>query len=144
MTPPHPRELGATRFFARIVGADLECPHCGKVYRLRAANDRRLSTRVRSIWDPRTSTFTCASKAGCQRKFVLGVLAWDKPRGITGGAVPADQVPNMRQLAELRADGDGWWMPEGTHTTGRMDMANLAVVEERPEPEDEDFNEEEE
>ena len=141
--PPHPRELGATRFFARIVNVDLECPKCGKVFTLRRANVRRISSRTPGTWDPSTSTFTCTGKDGCQRKFVLGVLAWDKPRGITAGAVPADQVPNIRQLAALRAEGDGWWMPEGTHTTGRMDHSNLATVEKRPEPEEEEYGDEE-
>ena len=34
-THPHPRELGATRFFARLIAFDLECPRCGKVFQIR-------------------------------------------------------------------------------------------------------------
>lgn len=130
---PHPRELGATRFFARLIAFDLECPRCGKVFRVRRMNRNKLSAvaldESEHTWNPTTGRFACTGKDGCQKEFVLGLLAWDPPRGARAGALPTDQVPTHRQLAELRADGQGHWMPH--QPTGRMRTSNLAITDER-------------
>lgn len=134
---PHPRELGATRFFARLIAFDLECPRCGKVFRVRRLNRTKLATvaldEAQHTWNPTTARFTCTGKDGCQKQYVLGMLAWDAPKG-GRGAIPFDQVPTHRQLSDLRADGQGHWMPN--QTPGRMDSSNIAITDERPEDHD--------
>lgn len=139
LAAPHPRDLGATRFWARIQALDLECPRCGKVFRLRTARASRLRPvrlGVRHVWHPATQTFTCAGRDGCLKQFRLGVLAWEPPRGKRAGAVAEDLIPSPRELAQLRAEGEGWWMPAGLQGTGQMDMQNWAATDERPEEED--------
>lgn len=140
---PHPRELGATRFFARLISFDLECPRCGKVFTIRRLNRHKLATVVLDeaahTWNPFSARFTCTGKDGCQKIYVLGLLAWEPPKGARSGALPADQVPLMRQLAELRTDGQGHWMPNDNR--GRMDTSNLAITEERPDGHDDDRDE---
>ena len=137
---PHPRELGATRFFARLIAFDLECPRCGKVFSIRRLNRHKMSTvaldEAAHTWNPTTARFTCTGKDGCQKVYVLGLLAWEPPRGARAGALPIDQVPMPRQLAELRQDGQGHWMIY--QPTGRMDTSNLALTDERPEGHDDD------
>ena len=135
---PHPRELGATRFFARLIAFDLECPRCGKVFRVRRLNRHKMAARVLDddtrhpyhTWNPTTARFTCTGKDGCQKTFVLGLLAWEPPKGARAGALPVDHVPTHRQLAELRAEGQGHWMPH--QSVGRME-SNLAITDERGE-----------
>lgn len=137
---PHPRELGATRFFARLIALDVECPRCGKVFRIRRLNKHKLSARAldegkdsitatKHTWNPTTARLVCTGKDGCQKEYVLGVLAWEPPRGARAGALPTDQVPTHRQLAELRQEGQGHWMPH--QPTGRMSTSNLAITDER-------------
>lgn len=152
---PHPRELGATRFFARLIAFDLECPRCGKVFRVRRLNRHKLAARtleegtintghrgVKHTWNPTTARFLCTGKDGCQKEFVLGVLAWDVPRGAKAGALPMDQVPTVRQLAEMRTDGQGHWMPH--ESKGRMSNSNLAITDERGEDNEDDQDEQDE
>lgn len=135
LTHPHPRELGATRFFARLIAFDLECPRCGKVFSIRRLNRTKLSAVAldedKHTWNPNTARFTCMGKDGCQKSFVLGMLAWDPPKGAGGSATPTDQVPTYRQIAELRAQGSGHWMPHDNK--GRMSSTNLAITAERGE-----------
>lgn len=119
--PPHPRELGAQRFFARVERFTLECPHCGMVHSSVDA------------YDPRTARWKCH---GCDWTYVIGLLAWPAPRGLGAGRTPDDQIPGPRELAQLRADGGGFWMPEHLRQRGTMDMSNLTAGE-RPEPVDE-------
>lgn len=137
---PHPRELGATRFFARLIAFDLECPRCGKIFRIRRLNRNKLSARAvdraaNHTWNPTTARFTCTDRDGCQKEYVLGMLAWDPPRGARSKALPTDQVPTHRQLAELRAEGQGQWMPHVNQ--GRMSSSNLAITDERGDDHDE-------
>lgn len=140
---PHPRELGATRFFARLIAFDIECPRCGKVFRVRRANRHKLSAvaldESEHTWNPTTARLVCTGKDGCQKEYILGVLAWDPPRGARAGALPPDQVPTHRQLAELRQEGQGHWMPN--HSQGRLDPSNIAITDERPEGHDDDRDE---
>lgn len=138
LTHPHPRELGATRFFARLIAFDLECPRCGKVFRVRRLNRHKLATVTLDegahTWNPTTARFACTGKDGCQKVFVLGMLAWEPPLGQGATAIPTDQVPTYRQLAELRQDGQGQWMPH--QNKGRMNSSNLAITDERGEDHD--------
>ena len=128
----------ATRFFARLESFDLECPHCGKVYQVRVRGLHRPSQRQH--WDPSTARFRCTAKGGCQRRYVLGMVAW--PIGTGPGAAtatPEDQVPWPRQLAQIRREGGGWWLAdEAAITNRRPHETNLTTEEERPEPEDDE------
>lgn len=126
--PPHPELLHAQRFFARNRTLDLECPHCGRVYLLRYDTPPR-------TWNPRTGIFSCEARDGCQRKYVIGVLAWPKGNhGAGTGSPPADQVPGPRQLAQLDPKGGAWWM-DYRHV-GRPDPTNLTGEPDRPPEED--------
>jgi len=110
MRVPHPPE--ATRFFARVRQAILECPRCGTVIRIQP---KRYAQRRAVMWDASSSRLTCHH---CGKTYVVGLIAWPVQQG--GGAVgnpegasrPRDQVPNERQLSEMRAEGAGWWMPD--------------------------------
>ncbi len=118
--PPHPELTNAQRFFARVRSFDMECPHCGLVYRVRKDTNP-------TIWNPRTALFTCLDRrmGGCKRTYVIGMLAWPKGRGSGSGAPPADQVPGPRQLAQLRQEAGGWWMTDEYKHKGRPDPTNL-------------------
>lgn len=120
MPPPHPREY-AQRFYARPERFTMECPACGKV--LASAE----------CYDVRTARLQCPS---CDHVYVIGILAWPSPRGIGAGTTPDDQIPGPRQLAQLRADGGGFWMPDALRQRGTMDHSNITTGE-RPEAEDE-------
>lgn len=130
--PPHPRDavIGAQRFFARVRTFDLECPHCGMVYRIR-------TDTAASTWNPRTAEFRCGDSSGCGYRYIIGILAWPKGTGKGAGTPPLDQVPSPRNLASMRDEGSGWWMPEEYRHKGRPDPTNLTGEEDRPEPEDE-------
>lgn len=130
---PRPKIQKATRFFARPESFTLECPHCGRVYQIRMGPTTR-------IWDPRTSRFSCLGKAGCQKTYLIGILAW--PIGPVAGVAsqtPTDQVPHPRQLAQLRKEGGGWWLPdEEMIREKRPSDTNITLEEDRPDDQDED------
>ena len=128
----------ASRFFARLASFDLECPHCGAVYQVRVRGLQRPSQR--RYWDSFTARFQCTAKGGCQRRYVLGIVAWPIGTGPSAAsAPPEDQVPSPRQLGLMRKEGGGWWLPpEEAITFIRPIQTNLTTEEERPEPEDDD------
>jgi rubredoxin len=130
---PHPDLVGAQRFFARVRSFDLECPHCGLVYRIRK------DTRP-NVWNPRTARFCCLDRdaGGCQRSYVIGVLAWpvEIGGGHMGNVPPADQVPGPRQLAQLRQEAGGWWLTDEYRHRGRPNVTNLTGELDRPPEED--------
>lgn len=88
-------------------------------------------------WDPWTARFTCTN-AQCTRQYVLGLLAWPIiPASRVASAPPADQVPGPRQLAQLRREGGGWWLPDDAgQRYVRPHETNLTTEEERPDDED--------
>lgn len=119
----------AVRHFARLHAFDLECPHCGAIYQIRRGSQSERS----SNWDPWTARFTCTNK-GCGRKYVLGILTWPIGQGGVGAAraVPEDQVPSPRQLAQLRKEGGGWWMADAdAQKYARPKETNLTLETER-------------
>jgi hypothetical protein len=126
----------ATRFFARIERAILECPRCGKVY--------QVSSRSPSPnWDPMTARFTCTNKSTggtCGRTYVLGLVAWPIiPTPKVASATPRDQVPNERQLVQLRQEGGGWWLAkEAGQRSIRPEETNLTLEDDRPTFEEDD------
>jgi hypothetical protein len=128
----------ATRFFARPIAFDLECPHCGDVYTVRPGTARRKSVRDPN-WDPWTARFRCTNKE-CGRTYLIGLLAWPivaAPNAAS--APPADQVPHERQLVALRKEGGGWWLPkEERQRYPRPHETNLTTEEERPHHDDDD------
>lgn len=132
------RLTAAQRFFARLHSFDLECPHCGDVYTIRLGATRAKGKGSAAPYDPMTARFTCTNK-GCGRAYVLGILAWPivaAPR--VASQPPADQVPSPRQVAALRKEGGGWWMPEGEgQRYPRPHETNLTTEEDRPD-DDED------
>lgn len=129
--PTHPEIAGAQRFFARARSFDIECPHCGLVYQIRADTNP-------TIWNPRTAIFRCmhVRQGGCKRQYVIGILAWPKGTGMGAGTPPADQVPGPRQLAQLRPEKDAWWMTDEYKHIGRPEPTNLTGELDRPAEED--------
>ncbi len=120
----------STRFFARVERATLECPRCGTVY--------RFSDRIPSaVFNPTTARFTC-NHTGCKRTYVLGLVAW--PVTATPGvasAPPEDQVPDERELAQLRREGGGWWLPDASAIRYKRPLeTNLTTEDDRLEEED--------
>lgn len=95
-----------TRFFARVTGAHLECPHCGTVHSFGNGRSKRGNP---GTWDPRLCRFTCHH---CQRSVVIGLCAWSLRTGKIQRARPADQIPDPRQAAELRRLVGGFWLSE--------------------------------
>lgn len=100
-----------TRFFARVRAAILECPRCGTVLQFGQGKPTTVAgTGHRCAWDKRTARLRCSD---CGLVLMIGLLAWPVRKG--GGKVaslPRDQVPNERQLAQLRAEASGFWLPE--------------------------------
>ena len=133
------------RFFARLASFDLECPACGDVYQIRLGSARKHSTSKRDRerqhpnWDPWTARFTCTNKE-CHRTYVLGLLAWPIIRANrVASSPPADQVPNIRQLAQMRKEGGGWWLPEEEGQKWQRPLeTNLTTETERKDHEDPD------
>lgn len=122
MRLPHP-PANATRFFGRVYSAICECPRCGCLLTWHGGKGPRRNT---SGWDRRTSTITCWD---CGRKFVAGLLLWPvrKGRGDVR-TLPRDQVPDERQLVQMRKLGDGWWMPkEQAKKAFRPDDTNITA-----------------
>src|SRR5262245_55706957 len=88
----------------------MECPRCGTVY--------RFSDRVQdpgaswAVFDPLTARFTCTRK-DCARTYVIGLVAWPVVSApYVASQPPDDQTPDIRELAQLRREGGGWWMPD--------------------------------
>lgn len=129
---PRPKLQKATRFFARLMSFDLECPKCGEVYSIRAGNNRRLKTKSPN-WDATTGRFTCTT-SDCGKVYVLGILAWPvKAASYVASQPPIDQVPNPRQLAKMRREGQGWWMADDQSITLRRPLeTNLTTELDRP------------
>jgi hypothetical protein len=131
-TDPRAATERATRFFARPESFTLECPRCGTVYRVKVG--------IKSThWDPTTSLFKCTAKVGCGKVYLIGLLAWPvSPRAWIKG-VPRDQVPHPRQLAQMRKEGGGWWLPDDDRKRfTRVDESNLTLEPERPEKDEDD------
>lgn len=102
MRLPHPPE--SQRFYADPYRRLLECPACGKLLRL----ERSPKGTKQPTFDPRTSRLRCTE---CGKVFVIGLVAWPVRQGSGQTATkPRDQVPNERQLGELRAGGLGCWL----------------------------------
>lgn len=124
----------ATRFFARPVTFDLECPACGEVYKIRQAGSSSQRRTAEGVYDWTTSRFTCRR---CEKAYVIGLLAWPiGPAPNVASATPRDQVPNLRQLAGLRKEGQGFWLPEQEKITRAVpDETNLTGETNRKEGE---------
>lgn len=135
---PEARLTKSTRFFARLIAFDLECPHCGTVYSIKQTGKGRTGLAGLN-WDATTGRFTCTHK-GCEKSYILGMLAWPiLPAPRVASATPADQVPHPRQLAALRKEGGGWWLPDSeAQRYPRPHETNLTTEPERPERDDED------
>jgi hypothetical protein len=86
-----------------------------------------------ALYDRRTARWQCRE---CDRVYIVGMLAWPAPRGAGSKGTPDDQIPGPRQLAQMRAEGSGWWLPEELRGKGRQDISNLTGEEDRPEPDD--------
>ncbi len=119
--PLHPPD--GTRFFARLSAASLECPRCGTVHTIGPGGHHQ------KAYNKRTARFTCTD---CSKVFILGILAWPVPlggtRGQKGATLPRDQVPNERQLAELRGMFGGVWLPDGLRPKRwRPDDSNMTA-----------------
>jgi hypothetical protein len=128
---PRPKIQKSTRFFARLLSFDMECPRCGDVISIRAGYDRRDKKR-NPAWDPATARFRCQNKA-CNKTCVLGILAWPVSKGHSAKQIPLDQIPNARQLAELRKEGWGWWLPDEMRIRHRQPhTTNLTTELTRP------------
>lgn len=87
--------LTGRRFFARVVAAELACPKCGKVARIK---------KDQAGWEPRLSRWRCQ---GCGTQYVVGLLFWparESRKGWQGGkgtSVPQDAVPGAQEAQEL-------------------------------------------
>ena len=128
-----PRLQASVRFFARPESFTLECPRCGQVHRIRKG-------RPTSCWNPDTARFTCINMK-CRKTYVIGLLAWPVSVGgrNTATTTPRDQIPTPRQLAQLRKEGGGWWLPESERQRfSVVEEANLTLEQERPDDQDED------
>lgn len=122
------------RFFGRVLSARLECPRCGYLDQFAPRErtkgqvgnpQRRRKGRTALGWNPVTGRWQCPS---CRMTFVLGLLAWPVAPGGPAGpeTLARDQVPNYRQLAQLRAQGGGLWLREGLKRY-RATGANIAA-----------------
>lgn len=132
MADNRPRIQAATRFFARPESFTLECPRCGLVYQI------RMGTKAEH-WDHTTSQFKCTNKGGCGIVYLIGLLAWPvSPRAWIKGA-PRDQVPNVRQLAQLRKEGGGWWLADTDKQRYEIvHESNLTTEPQRPGTDEDD------
>jgi len=127
-----PRLHAATRFFARPESFTLECPRCGQCYCV------RMNEKV-AYWDPTTSLFKCTGHQGCGKVYVLGLVAWPVSPRAWIRSIPRDQVPNVRQLAQLRKEGGGWWLPDAARQRFEIvHESNLTTEPERHQEEDDD------
>ncbi len=106
----------ATRFYARVLACQFECPRCGHLIQIgrqgrnRGLDQAQSSQTAGGDWDATTARVKCRV---CRLTLLLGLLAWPvRAGGWTSVTKPMDQVPNERQLAELRGEAGGFWMPE--------------------------------
>lgn len=101
----------ATRFFARVIAAVLECPRCGTVIQFggHAGLQTRKVSAPRTAWNPRTARLKCPQ---CDKTYLIGLLAWPVRASWGKTTAPMDQVPHERQLAQMRAEAGGFWMEE--------------------------------
>lgn len=129
MRLPHP-PAGATRFFARPLAGLLECPRCGQV--LSFSSTAHPGWKSTKGWNPHTGRLQCWA---CKYTFVLGLIAWPvRSAGPKARTVPRDQVPNERQLVQMRnmselgGSGAGWWMPKDQALTPhRPEHSNITA-----------------
>lgn len=71
---------------------------------------RQPGLKVTATWDPTTSRVKCRS---CGKSYLIGLIAWPvRAGGWSQGTKPMDQVPNERQLAQMRAEAGGYWMDD--------------------------------
>jgi hypothetical protein len=127
-TPLDPRDLlrRATRFFARPESFTLECPRCGRIYVIRLG-------KKNPCWDHTRSIFECVGLGGCSKSYIVGIVAWPIAKNARVAGFPRDQIPNERQLAQMRQEGGGWWLPDvAGQRHARVDTTNLTLEEDRP------------
>src|SRR3989304_3433609 len=58
-----------------------------------------------------TSILTCARSMGCQRRFLIGLIAWPMKAGGTPKHRPADQIPPPPHPADRAAVRGVFWRP---------------------------------
>jgi len=102
-----------TRFFGRIIRAEIACPRCQRV--------ARLQTRGGGGWDPKISRWTCP---GCGLVLVMGIIAWVPDQGLA--LAPHDHVPTLLESAALRHLKG--WKVEGERTRSRQEV-NVVIVD---------------
>lgn len=112
-----------TRFFARLLSAELSCPRCGSVTRINTRRSGKTTSRLSAIWDPRASRWTCP---GCSLVLVLGVIAWSPDVG-SPAYPPHDQIPTLLESAGLRHLRG--WKVEGERIPARQEV-NVVVIDE--------------
>ncbi len=111
-----PRSLDGTRLFARIHGADFECPRCGKIVRIRAG-------RKTPGYNARTGAYTCPD---CGVAVQLGVLIYPVAAAQAARqATPEDWIPTIRQAAALRQLQLGIYLSEENRRPRNQAPANL-------------------
>lgn len=116
MAQPHDWPYPFRRLFARILSAHVECPRCAGLIsfgnglaRTRANARDRNQPGSRSRF-PFNRTIAILSCPRCGKRCQLGVIMWSIDR--TRTRRPIDQIPNTRQLAELRQYAHGFYIPE--------------------------------
>lgn len=110
--------LPASRFFARIIDLDIECPRCGTVIAGRARGGR-------GGWDRTTQRFECTA---CKLILGLGVLAWPLSIAPSGDRGAGDARPNYRQALALRAQAGGFLVEEKKRQAASKDR-NVVLVQ---------------
>jgi len=105
-TPP----TDSTRTFARVSEAWLACPRCGTVLYF---SPRKT---LHCTWNRRSARLKCEE---CRLTFAVGLILWPVGNHQGRGTIPMDQVPQERELAQMRAmegigggSGAGWWMAQ--------------------------------
>jgi hypothetical protein len=117
-----------TRFYARLVPLELECPACGRIIvqelmtgirKRKKGKGQKWEYLKHPAYNPVTGRLSCPY---CGRTFALGVLAWETQKG--GGdrpsdvrLRPADQYPTDAQKREIRRVQAGMREETGGYTT---------------------------
>jgi DNA-directed RNA polymerase subunit RPC12/RpoP len=91
-----------TRLYATLSPLRLECPACARLILFGKRDPHQLS------YDKLTSILRCPH---CGRTFQLGLLVWDLPPR-SHRNIPEDTRPDLRQIAEIRNYGRGFWAKE--------------------------------